>query len=248
MQRRRLLIMRHGAVDYFAPRVTREDGRKDVPLTALGRAQAAAAGAFVQAERPDRAFTSNLLRAEETARRALEAAGAGQTPVEALEGLRELAAPPFTDIAPNREAFARLFAATLADAGRPGARFLGRGEPFEEAYARVSDVLHGLLARRDWRTALIVAHEGVNRLALAWACGAGPAAAAAIEQDFARLSVVDVDIAPGRETGGVKVLSKRVKLMNAAPAETVAAPLDRRTSIETLFAMEAGALLMDAAR
>ena len=74
--RRRLYLMRHGAVDYFMP-----DGTPlpphEVPLNAAGRAQADAAGALFAAAGVvfDRVVVSGLPRTLETARRVLAACG-----------------------------------------------------------------------------------------------------------------------------------------------------------------------------
>ena len=66
MSRRRIYLMRHGAVSYF------EDGRpvrpETVPLTVAGRDQAHAAAAMLRGIELDRVLTSGLPRAEETAR------------------------------------------------------------------------------------------------------------------------------------------------------------------------------------
>ena len=66
MERRRIYLMRHGAVAYFDA-----DGRPvapdDVPLTAEGRRQAQAAGALLERTTLDRVISSDLPRAVETA-------------------------------------------------------------------------------------------------------------------------------------------------------------------------------------
>ncbi len=66
MDRRRLYLMRHGAVAYFD-----DNGRPvapdDVPLTAEGRAQAEAARALLDGTALDRVISSGLPRAIETA-------------------------------------------------------------------------------------------------------------------------------------------------------------------------------------
>src|ERR1700688_1940002 len=68
--RRRVYLMRHGDVDYFAP-----DGRPyppaTVPLNDEGRLQAAAAGRELAIVPLDRAVTSGLRRSVETATIAL---------------------------------------------------------------------------------------------------------------------------------------------------------------------------------
>ena len=77
VERRRILLMRHGAVEYFD-----EHGRPyppdDVPLTVPGVEQARAMGRAIAASgvRIDRAITSGLVRTRTTAEHVLNAAGA----------------------------------------------------------------------------------------------------------------------------------------------------------------------------
>src|SRR6185503_18752658 len=85
VERRRIYLMRHGAVAYFD-----RDGRPvapdDVPLTAEGRGQAAAAAALLEGTTLDRVISSDLPRAVETA-----ALVAPRRDVEAWPELREIA-------------------------------------------------------------------------------------------------------------------------------------------------------------
>ncbi len=53
-----------------------------------------------------------------------------------------------------------------------------------------------------WHTALVVAHEGINRLVLSWACGAGLAAMAPFEQDTGSINMLDFDLGVEGEIGG----------------------------------------------
>lgn len=61
----RLLLVRHGQSEWNAGRVLQ--GQADVPLSDLGRAQAAALAPTIAALAPDRAVTSDLQRAAATA-------------------------------------------------------------------------------------------------------------------------------------------------------------------------------------
>lgn len=81
----RLLLARHGQTVWNADR--RFQGGSDVPLSDLGRAQAAALGAALRAYRVAAAYVSPLRRAVETARVALRGTG---LPLAVVEGLREL--------------------------------------------------------------------------------------------------------------------------------------------------------------
>ncbi len=89
IERRRLLLMRHGAVDYFDPH-GRPYPPDEVPLTAAGIEQARAVGAAMLTAgiRIDRAITSGLARTRQTASHVL-AAEAPPT-ARALGGIEEI--------------------------------------------------------------------------------------------------------------------------------------------------------------
>ena len=120
--------MRHGAVAYFD-----RDGRPvapdDVPLTAEGRGQAAAAAALLDGTGLDRVVSSDLPRAVETA--ALVAPGCE---VEAWPELREIAGDRFSAIPPAE--LEREFVGALHGIVPNDKRFLG-GETIGELFDRV---------------------------------------------------------------------------------------------------------------
>ncbi|MES2549577.1 MAG: histidine phosphatase family protein, partial [Pseudomonadota bacterium] len=78
----RLLLVRHGQSEWNAGRVLQ--GQADVPLSDLGRAQAAALAPVVAGLAPDRAVTSDLVRASVTA------AILGYTNARPVPALREI--------------------------------------------------------------------------------------------------------------------------------------------------------------
>ncbi|HQR57158.1 MAG TPA: phosphoglycerate mutase family protein, partial [Burkholderiaceae bacterium] len=90
IERRRLLLMRHGAVDYFDA-AGRPYPPDDVPLTSAGIEQARAMGAVMAGAglAVDRAITSGLARTRETAQHVLEAMGL-TPPLEHWPDLREI--------------------------------------------------------------------------------------------------------------------------------------------------------------
>lgn len=231
--RRRIYLMRHGHVDYFAEDAT--DVRA-VPLTAEGRAQAGAAGEALSKTPLDLAVCSGLPRTRETAEIVLSAREKA-LPLGAVADLEELKSG--TAQAKTREELAARLAYCFDDAGNPDACFLPGGERFEDAFTRVRRGLSTLVTTGAWRSALVVAHEGVNRLALAWACGGGLATAGAFEQDLGCINVLDFDVTPDGK-GGLMVERAIVKAMNVTPYDYVKHGLSR-TSLEHLFDIDFGA-------
>lgn len=232
--RRRLYLMRHGHVDYFAPGLT--DFRQ-VPLTERGRAQARAAGEALKDAPLDAAFHSGLPRTRETCALVLAArGGAAHAPApEARPAFEELRGG--TVEAQSREELAAWLAFSFDAAGEPGASFLPGGEPFADAYDRLVAGLRALI-EAPWRTALLVAHEGVNRLLLGHAAGAGPAGCAHFEQDLACVNVLDLDVARD-DDGGLVLLRTVIKQVNLTADDPVKTGLPR-TSLEHLFGIDFG--------
>ena len=158
--RRRLYLMRHGAVSYFDPdgRPVHEDG---VGLNEEGREQAAAARALLEPVTFDRVLTSGLRRTVETARIVAPAATLEEWPE-----LRELRGDKLASIPPEQlEAeFVHAFRGVVPN----DKRFLG-GETIGELFDRVLPALDRLLADESWDTVLAVLHGAVNRAILSYA-------------------------------------------------------------------------------
>jgi probable phosphoglycerate mutase len=158
--RRRLYLMRHGEVSYFA-----EDGTPvnpaDVPLNDDGVAQARAVASALAGVELDRVLTSGLPRTLETA--ALVAPGIG---AESWPELREIQGGRLSEIPP--EVLEREFVHAFRGVIPNEARFL-RGESIGELFDRVLPGLERLVADEGWHTALAVLHGGVNRAILSYA-------------------------------------------------------------------------------
>lgn len=233
--RRRIFLMRHGHVDYFAPGLTDPRG---VSLTDEGREQAAAARDALKHARFDIAVFSGLPRTKQTAEIIL--AGNDAPPaLFAHEGLEEIKSGWLR--AESREELAAMLAFCFDQADAPGASFLPDGETFAAAEARIVAALRELILTREWRTALIVAHEGVNRIALGWACGGGLATVAAFEQDLACLNIIDVDVTPAEDGDGLQIERMVIKALNVTAYDFVKKGLSR-TSLEHLFDIDFGGL------
>lgn len=220
--RRRLYLMRHGEVSYFAA-----DGRAVNPdlveLTETGRAQAQAMATLLSEIAFDRAAWTGLLRTRQTAELVL-ADRAGP----ALEEL-----PPFREIRPGvlrglaRDRLEAEYAYGLERAAEAEARFAG-GDLYVEFYGRVTAALEALLLEPGWSRMLLVAHDAVNRALLAWTANAGLAGLAAFEQDPGCLNIVDADVLDGR------IVRKLIKALNVTPASYVKRG-NYLTSLEQVF-------------
>lgn len=152
----RLCLVRHGETAWNAER--RIQGQLDVPLSAVGRAQARAAAAALATERFDALYASDLARAHETAGACAEALG---LPVRSVPGLRERHYGVFQALtyaemeARHPEEFARFRA---RDEDFP---FSGGGESLRDFAARVNGTVDEILAAHPGGQVLLVTHGGV---------------------------------------------------------------------------------------
>jgi broad specificity phosphatase PhoE/ribonuclease HI len=180
-----MLLLRHGETPLSAER--RFAGRGDVPLTAAGRQQAAAAAARLRARGGvDVIVTSPLRRARRTAEAVAEASGAPlvvdddlvETDFGEWEGLSFAEASEKSPDVMNAWL-------TSADASPPG------GESFAAVAKRVLRSLDRLLAEHPERTLVVVSHVTPIKTLLCRALLAPPAAMFRLHLDVASLSQVD---------------------------------------------------------
>jgi phosphoserine phosphatase len=224
LNRRRIFLMRHGHVDYFSDKVLRAGDHTIATLTPLGQDQARAAGLGLRDVTFDLAISSGYPRTNETAELVLSEQKLPpplwQEPalVEIKGGTIKFA---------SRDDAATAMKAEFGRAGEPGARMFN-GESFADAQTRAVEAVIGLLDRPGWKTALIVAHEGINRVLLSWACGAGLAAASTFEQDTACINVLDFDADSHRAI---------IKAVNLTPYNYLKHGMSR-TSLEAIFAAD----------
>jgi phosphoserine phosphatase len=229
--RRRIYLMRHGHVDYASKEVVEAQDATIARLTPLGIEQAqAAAEAFSDVEL-DIAVCSGLRRTRETA--SIVLAAHRQAPVLEDEfGLEELKSGKFIPFA-TREELSAYLTLMFDRAGDPDATFFEGGERFADAYSRAVASIESLLARPGWASALVVAHEGINRLLLGWMCGAGPGASLSFEQDLACVNVLDFDLVDDG-AGGRSIDRKIIKAVNVTPYGWLKAGM-HLTSFEAIF-------------
>jgi broad specificity phosphatase PhoE len=165
-QRRRIFLMRHGAVTYFDT-AGQPYLPESVPLNDYGRSQASAAGrVFAEQEMVfDRVIVSGLPRTVETARRVLAETGQEIDP-EVWPEFEELRGGRLADIADAdlQAAFTGAFDGLVPEERQ----FLG-GESVGQLMDRVFPALARLRADDSWQTALLVLHGGVNRAILSHA-------------------------------------------------------------------------------
>jgi broad specificity phosphatase PhoE len=180
--RRRLVLMRHGAVSYFG-----EGGRPvspdDVALNEEGRRQARAAAEALEVMVFDRVVTSGLPRTVETARIVVP-----ERELEEWPELREIRGGRLGEI-PEDE-LENTFVHAFRGVVPPESQFLG-GESIGELWDRVLPAFERLLAD-DWDTALAVLHGGVNRAILSWALTGQRLFLGAMEQAAGCINLIDV--------------------------------------------------------
>ncbi|HLH89092.1 MAG TPA: histidine phosphatase family protein [Xanthobacteraceae bacterium] len=157
----KILLIRHGHVEGIEPKRFR--GRAGVPLTALGLAQAQAVARRVASRwQPVKVYTSPLERAVTTGAAIAEACGVGTEVVDTLIDIDYGAWQGKTE-AEVSASEPTLFAA-WHDTPQL-VRFPG-GEALQDLVARAADALRDTLARHPDETAVLVAHDSVNRTLL----------------------------------------------------------------------------------
>jgi probable phosphoglycerate mutase len=155
MKPTRLCIVRHGETDWNAAK--RLQGQVDIPLNDVGQAQAAATAAGLAGQRFDAIYSSDLLRAWQTAQPIAAVLGLG---VNAAPGLRERHYGRMQGLtsADARQRFPDLSAAYAA---RDPQHDLEGGETLARFAERVARTIADLAAAHAGQTLLLVAHGGV---------------------------------------------------------------------------------------
>ncbi len=183
----RLLLVRHGETDWN--REGRFQGQIDIPLNGTGRRQAEAAGRFLAPVTINRAYTSCMARPRQTAE-AILAAHPG-VPLTSNTGLVEIGHGLWegrleSDIAAG-------WPALLADWKRaPHTVQMPEGETLQDVWERsLTTWQHIAASLASNETALVVAHDAVNKTILCGLLGLGAADIWAIKQGNGGVSVID---------------------------------------------------------
>ena len=204
--RRRIYLLRHGAVEYLQPDGTRVENARGVRLTAAGREQAGRLAELLRDLAFDRVVHSDLPRTRETAEIVL---GVGrERALEAAPEFREIDVGDIDRMPPAR--METEFAYGFEAAADPRASFPG-GEPFGGFFERVVSGFESLLRQPGWTRMLLVAHGGTNRVILSWMARGGLGSIASFEQDECCLNVLDVDVVGG------EAVRRYVRVMNLTP-------------------------------
>jgi probable phosphoglycerate mutase len=210
--RRRIYLMRHAQVQYFAGVAP-----ADVALTERGREQAQAAAEALAEIEFDFVVTSGLARTLETARIVVPTAEP-----ESWPGLREIESGELRGVDPN--AVQEMMTDAFRGAVPRDRRFLG-GETIGELVDRVGAELDRLLADSAWDVCLLVLHGGVNRAILSRAAAGEPVFLGGFEQSPGCINVLDA------ASDGTFL----VRAVNHTPYDPVHAGAPRLTTMEHLW-------------
>jgi phosphoserine phosphatase len=188
----RLLLVRHGETDWN--REGRFQGQIDIPLNGNGRSQAEAAGRFLAPVSIDRAYTSCMARPRQTAE-AILASHPG-VPLTSSTGLVEIGHGLWEGRL--EQEIAAGWPELLADWKRaPQTVQMPEGETLQEVWDRSLATWGRIAANlRADETALVVAHDAVNKTILCGLLGLQPADIWAIKQGNGGVTVIDYPEGP----------------------------------------------------
>jgi probable phosphoglycerate mutase len=225
-------------VDYTSEAVRKARDPKVATLTPRGEEEARAAGIALSEVHFDLALCSGLPRTRQTAEIVL-AAHPKAPKLEVDERFGELRSGTYMDFH-SAEHLAAVMTFTFEQAGEPGAEFLPGGEKFADALFRGRAALQELLVRPGWATALVVAHEVMNRMLLADVIGAPLGASAGFEQDTGCINILDFDMVPDESGEGTRIERGVIKAVNLTPANYLKNGMNLR-SLEAIFTRPAQA-------
>lgn len=196
----RLFLCRHGEVEDRYHRVF--GGRIDMDLSKRGHAHSAALAAYLKRHSIDGFYSSPMVRARDTAKPIADLLG--KQPV-VMTGLREVDFGDWTGLAWTQvmERFnisAAQWLEQMEATGFPG------GDSAISFHGRVTPCLWEILENHRGKSALVVCHGGVIRMALAILLQLPLKTFARFEVDYA--SVTEVQISPSKT---------EVVLMNMTP-------------------------------
>ena len=183
----RLLLVRHGETDWN--RQGRFQGQIDIPLNGNGRAQAEAAGGFLAPVAIHRAYTSSMARPRQTAE-AILASHPG-VPLTSTTGLVEIGHGLWEGRLESE--IGQGWPELLADWKRsPETVQMPEGETIHDVWDRSLRTWQRIAASLDAEeTALVVAHDAVNKTILCALLGLTPADIWMVKQGNGGVTVID---------------------------------------------------------
>ena len=190
----RLILVRHGETNWN--REGRFQGQIDIPLNSNGHAQAEAARGFLQNVSLQKAYSSSMSRPRETAEGILKShPGVSITLTDGLmeigHGLWEgkLESEIQADWGDLLEAWKRT----------PERVQMPEGETIQDVWTRSVDSWNAIASDLDAaETALVVAHDAVNKTILCHLLGLSPADIWSVKQGNGGVTVVDMPSEPGQ--------------------------------------------------
>jgi len=160
----RIILARHGHVDWLAPERFR--GRAELPLSDLGRRQAQAVARYIAATwKPDAVYTSPLGRCRETG---AEIAAPFRLEVRPVDGLADIDYGEWQGLTRD-EAQERWPDETELWFRTPHIAAIPGGETLAGLLSRTSAALRDILWRHPDQTVVLVGHDSVNRVLLLFA-------------------------------------------------------------------------------
>jgi len=183
----RLLLVRHGETDWN--RQGRFQGQIDIPLNANGLAQAEAARIFLEGVPIQRAYTSCMARPRQTAEVILRSHPG--VPLTSSRGLMEIGHGLWEGCL--EQEIAACWPELLRDWKRaPETVQMPEGETIQEVWERSLATWNRIVASLNpAETALVVAHDAVNKTILCALLGLTPADIWAVKQGNGGVTVID---------------------------------------------------------
>jgi len=190
----RLVLVRHGETNWN--REGRFQGQIDIPLNANGHAQAEAARAFLAPVPLQRAYSSSMSRPRQTAEGILRSHPG--VPLTVTGGLVEIGHGLWEG---KLEAEIQAqWGDLLAEWKRsPHTVQMPEGETIQQVWERSVHTWTTIAASLDpEETALVVAHDAVNKTILCHLLGLSPADIWAVKQGNGGVTVIDMPVDPGQ--------------------------------------------------
>ena len=160
----RIILVRHGHVDWIAPERFR--GRAELALSDLGRRQAQAGARYIaKTWKPEAVYTSPLSRCRETA---AAIAGPFQLEPQSVEGFCDIDYGEWQGLT-REEAAARWPDETELWFHVPHLAAIPGGETLAALLSRATAALQDIVRRHPDGTVVLVGHDSVNRVLLLFA-------------------------------------------------------------------------------